>query len=189
MPGFSQPPTCCGPSSRSARTRCGRRHRRVTPGSRFFGVGRGWAIAGAAGLAMVLVALIGGRLREQAPSPSVGTRPHAVHVVASGGHGARLRTDRLSGRTPYRVHGRQRRFDAAPVRAVARLARCHGHRWDRRSEAAVLVARRHVARVFCPRQTDESGGRRRRAGRTSAMRRTGRAARGVPRGRSCSAPT
>ena len=42
----------------------------VTPGSRFFSVGRGWAIAGAAVLAMVLVALIGGRLREPAPSPS-----------------------------------------------------------------------------------------------------------------------
>ena len=43
----------------------------VTPGSRFFRAGRGWAIAGAAGLAMVLVALVGGRLREQAQSPSV----------------------------------------------------------------------------------------------------------------------
>ena len=28
MPGFSQPPTCCGPWSRSTRTRCGRRRRR-----------------------------------------------------------------------------------------------------------------------------------------------------------------
>ena len=135
------------------------------PGSRFFSVGRGWAIAGAAGLAMVLVALIGGRLREPAPGPSVAPRPHAVHLVASSGHRARLRTDRLSDRTPYRVHRRQRRFGATPVRVVARLARCHRHRWDRRSEAAVLVARRHVARVFCPRQTDESGGRGRRAGR------------------------
>jgi eukaryotic-like serine/threonine-protein kinase len=44
---------------------------RVTPRSRFFSVGRGWAIAGAAGLAIVLVALIGGRLREQLPSLSV----------------------------------------------------------------------------------------------------------------------
>ena len=130
-----------------------------------FRAGRGWAIAGAAGLAMVLVALIGGRLREQRAEPVHCTQPHAVHVVASSGHRARLRTDRLSGRTPHRVHRRQRRFGATPVRAVARLARCHGHRWDRRSEAAVLVARRHVARVFCPRQTDESGGRRRRAGR------------------------
>ena len=43
----------------------------VTPGRRFFGTGRGWAIAGAIGLAMVLVALIGGRLRQQAQSPSV----------------------------------------------------------------------------------------------------------------------
>ena len=43
----------------------------VTPGRRFFNVGRGWAIAGAAGLAMVVVALIGGRLREQPLSPSV----------------------------------------------------------------------------------------------------------------------
>ena len=41
------------------------------PGSRFFSVGRGWAMAGAAGLAMILVALIGGRLREQAPGLSV----------------------------------------------------------------------------------------------------------------------
>ena len=43
----------------------------VTPGRRFFGVGRGWAIAGAAGLAIVLGALIGGWLREQSPSRSV----------------------------------------------------------------------------------------------------------------------
>jgi eukaryotic-like serine/threonine-protein kinase len=45
---------------------------RVRPSTRSFGVKRGWAaIAGAAGLAMVLGALIGGRLREPAPSPSV----------------------------------------------------------------------------------------------------------------------
>ncbi len=43
----------------------------ASPGSRFFSVGRGWATAGAAGLAMVLVAFIGGRLREQSRSPSV----------------------------------------------------------------------------------------------------------------------
>ena len=43
----------------------------ATPGSRFFSVGRGWAIAGAAGLAIVLGALIAGWLREQSPSPSV----------------------------------------------------------------------------------------------------------------------
>jgi eukaryotic-like serine/threonine-protein kinase len=43
----------------------------VTPSRRFVRVGRGWAIAGAAGLAMVLGVLIGGRLREQSPSPSV----------------------------------------------------------------------------------------------------------------------
>ena len=161
----------------------------ATPGSRFFSVGRGWAIAGAAGLAIVLGALVGGWLREQCAEPVRGARPHAVHLVASSRHGARLRTDRLSGRTTDRVHGRQRRFDAAPVRMVTRLARSQGYRWDRRSEAAVLVARRHVARVFCPRQTDESGDRRRRTGRTSAMRRTGGAARGVRRERSCSAPT
>ena len=74
-------------------------------------------------------------------------------------------TNRLSGRTPNRVHRRQRRVGAAPVRPVARLSRCHRHRWDRRSEAAVLVARRHVDRVFRPRQAEESGGRGRRAGR------------------------
>ena len=43
----------------------------VTPSRRFMRVGRGWAIAGAAGLAMVLGVYIGGRLREQSPSPSV----------------------------------------------------------------------------------------------------------------------
>ena len=43
----------------------------VTTGRRFFRAGRGWAIAGAAALAIVLVALIGGRLREPAQSPSV----------------------------------------------------------------------------------------------------------------------
>jgi eukaryotic-like serine/threonine-protein kinase len=42
----------------------------VTPGRRFLAVGRGWAIAGAVGLAMILVALIAGRLREQAPGLS-----------------------------------------------------------------------------------------------------------------------
>ena len=40
------------------------------PVSRFFKVRRGWAIAGAAGLAMVLVALVGERLRDRAPGPS-----------------------------------------------------------------------------------------------------------------------
>jgi serine/threonine protein kinase len=44
---------------------------RVRPSSRFFSVRRNWAIAGAAGLAMVLGALLGGRLREPASSPSV----------------------------------------------------------------------------------------------------------------------
>ncbi len=137
----------------------------VTPGSRFFRAGRGWAIAGAAGLAMVLVALIGGRLREQAQSPSVA--PDLTQFTWSLPAGTALDSAPIvsPNRTPHRVHRRQRRFGATPVRAVARLARCHGHRWDRRSEAAVLVARRHVARVFCPRQTDESGGRGRRAGR------------------------
>jgi serine/threonine protein kinase len=42
----------------------------VTPSSGFFSVGRGWAIAGAGGLAIVLVALIAGRLGDQAPSGS-----------------------------------------------------------------------------------------------------------------------
>jgi serine/threonine protein kinase/Tol biopolymer transport system component len=44
--------------------------RRETPGTQFFKVRRGWAIAGAAGLAMVLAALVGGRLRDRAPGPS-----------------------------------------------------------------------------------------------------------------------
>ena len=41
------------------------------PGSRFFSVGRGWAMAGAAGLVMILVALIAGRQREPAPGLSL----------------------------------------------------------------------------------------------------------------------
>src|SRR5207245_2822709 len=45
---------------------------RVTPGSRFLGTGRGWARAGVAGVAMILVALLGGWLGERAQSPSVG---------------------------------------------------------------------------------------------------------------------
>ena len=73
----------------------------------------------------------GGARRWAAPrtgaEPVRRTRPHAVHLVAASGHRARLRTDRLSERTPYRVHRRQRRFGATPVRAVARLARCHRH--------------------------------------------------------------
>jgi eukaryotic-like serine/threonine-protein kinase len=40
------------------------------PDIRFFKVNRGWAIAGAAGLAMVLAALVGGRLRDRAPGRS-----------------------------------------------------------------------------------------------------------------------
>jgi eukaryotic-like serine/threonine-protein kinase len=44
----------------------------VTSARRFFRPKRGWVVAGAAALAMVLVALIGGRLREQAESLSVG---------------------------------------------------------------------------------------------------------------------
>ena len=65
----------------------------------------------------------GGAHRWVAPrtvaEPVRGTRPHAVHLVASSRHGARLRTDRLSGRTTDRVHGRQR-----PVR---RRACSYGH--------------------------------------------------------------
>jgi serine/threonine protein kinase/Tol biopolymer transport system component len=41
------------------------------PSRRVVRVGRGWTIAGAAGLAMVLGVLIGGRLREQSPNFSV----------------------------------------------------------------------------------------------------------------------
>ena len=70
MPGSSQPPTCCGPWSRSTRPTVRAASPHVTPGSRFFRAGRGWAIAAAAGVAIVLVALIGGRLREPAQSPS-----------------------------------------------------------------------------------------------------------------------
>jgi eukaryotic-like serine/threonine-protein kinase len=51
-------------------TEVGATSSQVTPGSRFFRARRGWAIAGAAVLAMVLVALISGRLRQQAQSPS-----------------------------------------------------------------------------------------------------------------------
>ena len=40
------------------------------PGSRFFKVRRGWAVAGAAGLAMVLVAFLSGRFAERALGPS-----------------------------------------------------------------------------------------------------------------------
>ena len=40
------------------------------PGRRFFKVRRGWAIAGAAGLAMVLIAFLSGRFGERALSPS-----------------------------------------------------------------------------------------------------------------------
>ncbi len=147
------------------------------PGRRFFKVRRGWAIAGAAGLAMVLMALLSGRFGERALGPSRRVQPDAVHVVASSGHRARLRTGRLTDRTAFRVHRRQRRRAATPVRAVARLARCHRHRRDRRSEEPVLVARRHVDRVFCPRQTDESGGRGRRPGRD--LQCAGREGRGV----------
>ena len=44
---------------------------RVVPGSRFRRPRTGWVVAGVAGVAMLLVALVGGRLREQAQSPSV----------------------------------------------------------------------------------------------------------------------
>ena len=43
----------------------------VMPSSRFIPSRRGWALAAAAGLGVVLVALIGGRLREREPPPSV----------------------------------------------------------------------------------------------------------------------
>jgi Tol biopolymer transport system component len=42
----------------------------VAPASRFLRAGRGWTIASAAGLAMVLVALVGGWLRDALPRPS-----------------------------------------------------------------------------------------------------------------------
>jgi Tol biopolymer transport system component len=44
----------------------------VTPGGRFFRAGRGWPIAGAVGLALVLATLVGGRLREHARNGSGG---------------------------------------------------------------------------------------------------------------------
>lgn len=43
----------------------------VTPGSRFNGRGRGWATAAVAGVAMIVVALLGGGLPERTWSPSV----------------------------------------------------------------------------------------------------------------------
>ena len=150
--------------------------------------GRGWAIAGAAGLAIVLMALLGGWLGERALSPSV--EPSLTQFTWSLPAGTALDSAPIvsptDGGSRSRPSAAIRRHACSCGRSTRAMPR---HRRDRRSEAAVLVARRHVARVFCPRQTDESGGRGRRPGRTSAMRRTGRAARGVPRGRSCSAPT
>ena len=161
----------------------------VTPGSRFFSVGRGWAIAGAAGLAMVLVALIGGWLRRTVAEP---VRRLQTSRSSPG------RFQRAPRSTPHRSSlriGRRIAFTAVSGDSTPRLfvrsldsRDAQGYRWDRRSEAAVLVARRHVARVFCPRQTDESGGRGRRAGRH--LRCAGREGRRVEsrRERSCSAP-
>ncbi len=45
---------------------------RVTLGSRRLGMGRSWAMAGLASVALVLLALIGAWLRQRAPIPSVG---------------------------------------------------------------------------------------------------------------------
>jgi serine/threonine protein kinase/Tol biopolymer transport system component len=44
----------------------------VTPASRFFSTRRGWALAGTFGVAIILAALVGGRLREGAPIESFG---------------------------------------------------------------------------------------------------------------------
>ena len=122
-------------------------------------------MAGAAGLATVLVALFGGWLRERTQSPSVGPSLTQFTWSLPAGTG-------LDSAPVVSPDGRRIAFTAVsgecgatPVRAVARLARGHGHRRYRRRQAAVLVARRHVARVLCLRQADESGRRGRRAGR------------------------
>jgi serine/threonine protein kinase len=52
----------------------------VSPGSRFLSVGQGWAIAGAAGLAIVLVALIGGRFQ-----PARRSTPHRSSLRTADG--------------------------------------------------------------------------------------------------------
>ena len=91
--------------------------------------------------------------------------PHAVHVVAACRHWSRFRTGRLTGRSSYRLHSYQRWLTVTIVRAIARLARCHGRRGYRRGQAAVLVARRHVDRLLCAREADEGGRHGWRAGR------------------------
>ena len=137
----------------------------VTPARRSFRTTRGWAIAGAVVLAMVLVALISGRLRQQAQSPSAapsltqftwslpaGTALDSAPIVSPDGR--RIAVTAVSGNSTPRLFVRS--LDSLDATAID---------GDRRSETAVLVARRHVARVFCPRQTDESGGHGRRADR------------------------
>ena len=94
-----------------------------------------------------------------------GCGSHSVHLAPSRRVGARLRTDRVAGWTPYRLHGCRERRSPTPVRAVVRFPRRDGdcrHGW---SHEAVLVARRNGARLLRRRQVDASGDRGRRAGR------------------------
>ena len=84
----------------------------VTPSRRFVRAGRGWAIAGAAGLAMVLGVLIGGRLREQSPSPSVA--PDLTQFTWSLPAGTALDSAPIVSPTGRRIAFTAIRGDAAP---------------------------------------------------------------------------
>ena len=87
----------------------------VGPSRRFLTTRRGWAMAGAAGLARPCGTLRSGARRTDAERIRR-AQADAVHLVASHWNRARLCTHRLPGRAADRIHGGQRRIGSTPVR-------------------------------------------------------------------------
>ena len=116
----------------------------VTPGRRFFRARRGWAIAGAAVVAMVLVALLGARLGRQAQSPpappaSRSSRGRSPPAPRSTPHRSSLLTGAAS---RSRWSAARRRHACSCARSTRRMPRPSMGPTERNSRSGRQTARR-----------------------------------------------
>ena len=171
MRDFSQPPTCCGPSSRSTRPRSG-----ACGGASRSGYG------GQAGQPILQGATRLGHRRRSRPGDGPDGAPRwEVPVNGPGARppspasrSSRGRFQRAPRSTPHRSSLRSDAVSRSPPSAAIRRHACSCGRSTRAmplpskgpTERSTRSGRPTACRSgFRPRQTDESGGRRRRTGR------------------------